>query len=271
MSDSHCEVLEAWYNERKQQLEQSLASTIQNGAFVNEQNPIKIFIRLCWIYIQCLVPSLRRNIRLGRRADGPVQYTHQEGMPFLTQYRGGLCLPQVYCKRVRQVSKSSEHSEVKGAESPANVFFSDDVIFSNRSNNSDRLFRLLVYLPSIDQLQAAQETVSDIESLSKGEISSSEVTFLLEEASDATDKQAGYIADKKLEVYRLATASEFAASRLCQSRPEPRFYDPYCLGKSIDKSRYVILRPDRFVFAVVNTREDLVNGASTVADYCQSI
>jgi hypothetical protein len=36
--------------ERKQQLEKSLAATVENGNFCNERNPIKIFFRNCYLW-----------------------------------------------------------------------------------------------------------------------------------------------------------------------------------------------------------------------------
>lgn len=38
-------LLAGWYTERKQQLERSLAATVENGGYVTEGNKLKTFVR----------------------------------------------------------------------------------------------------------------------------------------------------------------------------------------------------------------------------------
>lgn len=71
-------------------------------------------------------------------------------------------------------------------------------------------------------------------------------------------------------VYRTATGDEFARSTLCESRPIPRGYDETLMWKSIGGKRYVVLRPDRFVFAVCNTETELVKAAACLAQLFES-
>ncbi|GFF94844.1 hypothetical protein IFM53868_07722 [Aspergillus udagawae] len=103
----HHEVLRSWYLERKQQLEKSLAATIENGKFVTESQPLKALAR-DW------------------RRDGMVRYTHTDGMPLIPELNRGLSLPQVYSKRTN-----------------GEGVFSDDIIF--RSQQGD-LFHILVHM-----------------------------------------------------------------------------------------------------------------------------
>ena len=251
---SHEEVFASWYMERKQQLEKSLATTIENGRFVTESNPIKIFLRTCYLFILHMIPSWRRQLRLGRRKEGMVRYHHSPGFPFIPGCNGGLCLPQVYCKAMFPLP-----------EGVGEVFFTDDVIFGAHKTG---LFQLLVYIRNLSGLAQARETVSDIEDISKGEITSGDVTFLVEAMADLDD-DANITEQDLTSVFRLASAQEFAASALCHERPEPRFYDPYYMGKALDGNRFVIVRPDRFIFAACNSRQDLVKSLIEVVAYLQ--
>lgn len=252
---SHEEVFTSWYLERKQQLERSLATTIENGRFVTESNPIKIFLRTCYLFFLHLIPSWRRQLRLGRRKEGMVRYSHGPGSPFMPEYNGGLCLPQVYCKAMFHLP-----------EGVGEVFFTDDVIFGSHKTG---LFQLIVYIGDLSQLTPAREIVSDVEDISRGEITSGDVTFLVEDMADSGDN-AGVTEHDMTSVFRLAPAQEFAASALCHERPEPRFYDPCFLGKALDGNKFVVVRPDRFIFAACNTRHDLVIVLLKMVAYLQS-
>ncbi|KAJ5302330.1 hypothetical protein N7508_007193 [Penicillium antarcticum] len=232
--NNHEEVLSGWYVERKQQLERSLAATIKNGEFVTEGNPIKIFIRDWSLFFMHLIPRWRRDFRLGYRKEGLVKYNHSPGLPFDPSHKGGLCLPQVYCKQL-------------GSEK---VMFSDDVLFSKEKKG---LFQLLVYLGSVDELDVVRQSVSQIEEISKGEIRSTEVTYLIEDTGAKSTEATRDL----LSIFRLATAEEFAQSSLCRGRPEPQYYDPLYLGKALEGNGFVVVRPDRFIYAACDNIVDL--------------
>lgn len=238
----HKPVLESWCLERKQQLERSLASTIANGKFVSEANPLKIFLRSCYLFIMNLVPSWRRQLRLGPRKDGMVRYQFSPGMPFIPDLNGGLCLPQVYCK-----------------SSAGEVFFTDDIIFNPSKKG---LFQLLVYLQVPSELASAKDIISAIEGFSRGEIRIDEATYIIE---DQDWKSTGGQDVKS--VYQLASAAEFAESSLCDGRPEPRYYDMQYLGKALGGSKYVIVRPDRFIFAACSNLEEIERAAREAVEY----
>ncbi|KAF7156272.1 hypothetical protein CNMCM5623_009665 [Aspergillus felis] len=138
----HHEVLRSWYLERKQQLEKSLAATIENGKFVTESQPLKALAR-DW------------------RRDGMVRYTHTDGMPFIPELNGGLSLPQVYGKRTN-----------------GEVVFTDDIIFRSQQG---ALFHMFVYLHNSQEIQEIRRVLREVEQLSKGTIVANNVPIIVEE------------------------------------------------------------------------------------------
>jgi hypothetical protein len=239
----HETVLAGWYTERKQQLERSLASTIENGDFVTEKNPLKIFVRDMYLWLIQLVPAWLQE-SFGRRNAGMVRYEYSNGLPFLPEYNGGLCLPQVYCKRFGRPD--------------GEVFFTDDVIFRREKKG---LFQLLVYLKSTDELKLTRDIIADVDYMSKGEIRASEATFLVEVLECGESEQGD-------DVYRLATPEEFAKSPLCEGRPAPVLYDPLYLRKEVKGMRFVVVRQDRFIFAACSTKDDL---RAVCSKLCESL
>jgi hypothetical protein len=242
----HDKFFTAWYLERKQQLEKSLAVTITNGEFVTESNPVKIFIRNWSLWFMQLIPSWRDKLRQGQRHEGLIRYQYSNGMPFIPSLNGGLCVPQVYCKSVTPEDK---------------VYFTDDVIFGQKKG----LFQLLVYLKNPADMAVVGKDVSDIETISQGHIYESDITCMTESYPQT------FIQTVKNEhcypTYSIATGEEFAKSELCKGRPEPRYYDPYRLRKELKGHKYTILRPDRFVFASFSTRDDLVKAIRALVAY----
>ncbi|KUM60890.1 hypothetical protein ACN42_g6232 [Penicillium freii] len=232
---NHEQVLSAWYIERKQQLERSLASTIANGQFVTEGNPLKIFLRDWSLYFLHFIPTWRRDLRLGRRKEGMVPYKYSPGLPFNPAHKGGTFLRQVYCK---PIGKSGD------------VLFSDDIIFEKEKKG---LFQLLVYLKNVNELTAAREAVSRIEETSNGEIPYSEVTYLV----GKLEMESRVLTQDTYSVYRLATAEEFAGSHLCRGRPKPEYYDPHQLGKALGGTKFVLIRADRVVYAACDNASQL--------------
>ena len=227
----------------------------------------------CLFFILQLVPQWRRELRLGRRKGGMVRYLYSQGMPFLPEHCGGVCLPQSYCTPVTPLRSNKQSATIEEAEyADGVVHFTDDVIFATRNSSAgQRLFRILVYLQSISELPGARQVVSDIEDISRGELCVGDVTFLVEDSSDMSALQGddcGGITQAQ-GVYRLATGPEFAASPLCKNRPEPRFYDPHYIGKVLGRKKYVILRPDCFVFAAVDNKQDLMSATAAAVAYLQ--
>ncbi|RFU31743.1 hypothetical protein B7463_g4613, partial [Scytalidium lignicola] len=242
-------IFTAWYMERKQQLERSLASTIENGSFVTEGNQVKIFFRDWYLWFAQLIPSWRHNLHLGNRREGMVRYEHQAGMPFIPEMNGGVCFPQVYCRRLDPEDSS--------------IFFTDDIIWSKEKTV---LFKIVVLAQSFEDVKSALHALDDIEHTSGGHILPNDITVVLEDLSLK-------VSDNKLDdswkskVYRVASGEEFASSPLCHGRPEPIGYDPYRLGKEVKKKQIIFLRPDRFVFAACDSKEEVDRTAVQIREF----
>lgn len=173
----------------------SLASTIQNGTFVTEGNPLRVFVRSWYFWLIQLVPSWKRDLQLGRRKDGLVRYTYSAGMPFMPEYNGGRNMAQVYCRSMSGL-----------------VHFTDDIIFRE---NVHGLFRMFVYLSSDTEIVPARDTLQKVEAWSKGEIRANQVPIIVDEIAQGKEM---ITTDQ---VYQIASGDEFANSLLCNRRPEP--------------------------------------------------
>ncbi|KAH9844686.1 putative monooxygenase [Teratosphaeria destructans] len=246
-STDHASLLKSWYSERKQQLEKSIAATVQNGAYVTERDPIKIFLRDTYLWLVQLVPSWRRQLEKGPRAEGMTRYSYEDGMLFLPNLHGGWQFPQVYCTRV---------TDVVGDVAKAPIYFTDDVIFDVHKRG---LLQLVVIIQHPREMDPSRE-LSAVDAWSDGHVLASEATHIIQKtAMDLGPSPASQGANSigRDGVVRLASAEEFAASPLCVGRPEPRYYDPYWIQTAVEGRRYVLLRKDRFVFAACNDLAEL--------------
>jgi hypothetical protein len=169
-----------------------------------------------------------------------VRYKYENGMSFLPEFGGGACFPQIYCAPLnKEVEKDKE----------LDVRFTDDVIFAPEKKG---LFQIVALLNSSDEVNEAKVCLRDVDALSESEVLSDEATFLIHDptAVPSPKLSAG--------TFRVATADEFAQiEALCGNRPAPRYYDMYRLKKEVRSKKFVILRPDRFVYAICDTREEL--------------
>jgi 2-polyprenyl-6-methoxyphenol hydroxylase-like FAD-dependent oxidoreductase len=223
-----------WYSERKQSLDRSLASTIANGNYVTESHPIKAAVRNWSLWAMQKIPSWRRWLELGDRRNGMTRYTWEEGkaMAFLPEMEGGGNFPQVYCARQGKVQ------------------FTDDVIFSREKRG---LFQLAVLLKSRSEFQDKRKAIAGLDEASQGILRADEATFVVQQTE--TNSTGG---TENNRIYRLATAEEFAQDQgLCSGRPYPHGYDPLRMWKEAGGKHFVILRPDRFVFAAAGSRKEL--------------
>ncbi len=244
----HERVLEGWYNERKQQLDRSLASTIENGSYVCESSTWKIFCRDWYLWAVQLVPAWKRWLEQGNRREGLTRYEWRDGenMAFLPSMGGGSNFPQVYCVAL------------DGVEERGDVRFTDDVIFDEAKKG---LFRLVIFIDEILHLRQVQPLLDCIDDISGGVLRAAETTFIVK----STDIPPESVNMEYGDVYRLATASEFAASPLCTGRPEPRYYDPHRIWQESAGKQFIILRPDRFVFAACGDLDELREAAVKLA------
>jgi len=250
---SHERLFNGWCLERKQQLDRSIAATVANGDLTTARSPIKIFFRDWILWFMQLVPSWRHKLRLGPRANGMGRYNYTEGMAFLPDLFGGRQLPQVYCRAV-----------ASGKAAVAEVQFTDDVIYRPESSS---FLRLLVLVDDLEQAQRAREELEKlkVEDVSAGEVKMDEVCYLVTSPDCEAGRSSGAMMDAKQRVYRLATGDEFLASGLCKDRPPPIGYDMYRIKNELGGRRYVLVRPDRFMFAACYSGEELVSACRRVS------
>lgn len=234
---NHVNILRKWYVERKQQLERSLASTIQNGEYVTQQDPLKAFVRDWSLWLMQLVPSWRRELEKGPRAQGMIRYRHQAGLPFLPDGHGGMLFPQVYVWDFRT----------------GRVNFSDDLIFSCEKKG---LFQLVLLPQSLDEAEELLAATQDVSSHDHF-LLSDEATALIQDChTNLPTKHRLSVSGAA--VARVATGEEFAAdSVLCRGRPEPKHYDPFRISKELPGMKFVMVRSDRFVYAACRTSREL--------------
>lgn len=236
-------LFKGWYSERKQQLDKSLRSTVENGNYVTESSRVKVFIRDWYLWLIQLVPSWKHWLQLGNRRDGMVKYQWQRGMgmAFLPRLGGGRNFPQVYVVPVTYTPQIEK------------VLFTDDVIFSRRKQG---LFQVVVILRPQSKVDSVETTLHGLQDISDGALKDGEATIFLDSTQTAPYDLKGR------HIYRLATAAEFAGDPvLCKGRPKPKGYDPHRMSKEVGNKTFIILRPDRFVFAACDTRSDLVYAA----------
>lgn len=242
----HRKLLEGWYAERKQQLDASLRLTILNGAYVTESDSLKIFLRDWYLWLVQLVPSWRRQVQLGSRRDGMTQYQweHGRGMAFMPSLGGGGCFPQVYAALIRGTGE---------------VLFTDDIIFSPSKKG---LFQLVVLVKTAYELDRLDHSLAGIDRESNGVLLPGESSIFAEDSIGPWGEARG-----GRHVYRFATGDEFESSPLCARRPKPVGYDSQLMVKAARGSKFIVLRPDRFVFAACRTTEELHGAAGRIGDF----
>lgn len=236
------QILKGWYTERQQQFQTSLSNTLRNGQVLSSTNPLQNFIRDWVLWGMQFIPSLEYRLRLGQRLEDPVQYFHVDEMPFLSELGGGVYFPQIYC--------------VKLGDRSEEVLFTDDVVFAK---NKVKLFQIVVLLDAAEDSSSALTDLQSIDRVSGGHLSAEESTVLAPVSADGL-LNAGH------PIFRAATAEEFAQSELCSGRPTPRDYDESQLWQMFRSKRYLIVRPERFVFAVCASRAELEQAARELVD-----
>lgn len=240
---SHESLFRGWYLERKQQLDRSLATTVANGRYVTEGNLLRVFLRDTVLGLMQMIPSWKRWLEKGPRAEGIYRYKYQPGLHFSGDFHGGGLFSQVYC------TKTDDSS----------IQFTDDVIFSPDKTGLMQLVVVVESRHKVDSRSKDLKALSTI-SLSSGAVRIEERTFIIEDHNaDMTQKHkcAGT-------VLRIATADEFARSPLCNGRPEPRYYDEKQIGKENRGKPFLLVRPDRFIFAACATVQELKGALKSI-------
>lgn len=249
----HTRLFTGWYLERKQQLEKSLAATIENGAYVCEGSRLKILVRDWYLWAIQLIPSWKHWLEMGQRRDGMIRYAYEDGVAFLPRHDGGFCFPQVYCVSVAEEQQQEGPNQTQRQQQ---VHFTDDVIFASHKRT---LFQLVVLCSSLAAARAAHNSLPSLDADSSGELSIAETTYIIRDLHAVTDFSfsSSKNSPPSTSIFRIASADEFAQSKLCVGRPQPRFYDPHRLWKETGGKPFLILRPDHFVFAACKDAEEL--------------
>lgn len=243
--------------ERKQHVDRALAYTVENGDLLTEKNPIKIFIRDWCMWAMGLFASYKAWRSKGHTRNGMIRYQYDAGMAFLPQFEGGASFPQVYCVSIADEIDDTSHAPIR---------FTDDAIFSSEKR---KLFQLVVLLDNVAGITDARTLFHDIniDTLSKGELLTSEVTYIIHDplASAAPNLSPQVAKDLPDGVIRVATAEEFKESPLCIGRPEPVGYDMSRITHEMKGKKFVIVRPDRFVYAACENRVELEEAVGSIA------
>lgn len=253
-------LFQGWYLERKQQLERSLAATIANGNYCNEPSRIKAFVRNWLLWAIQLVPSWRRQLELGPRAQGMTKYDWARGMPFLPRFGGGKSFPQVFCAPI-------------DGPAPAIPMFTDDAIFKAERKCC---FQIVALLDSIEQLPVAIEDMKSLTCETDTEVflDASQATYLVHNQMGSVPRSSAHLEllRDKTTCVRIIAAEEYTAAGLTQGavatkfeRPAPLYYDGNKIKKDLGpRALYVIVRWDRMVFATCQNVAELQQAVSLV-------
>ncbi|KAF7563742.1 hypothetical protein G7046_g421 [Stylonectria norvegica] len=245
---NHEKLFRGWYSERKQQLDKSLRSTIENGNYCTESNKTKVFLRDWYLWLIQLVPSWKHWLQLGNRREGMVKYQWKDGtgMAFLHRLGGGGNFPQVYAAPINPPRTPQS----------GGIFFTDDIIFAQ---DKQGLFQVVVLLQTCSDYKDIGVALHGLEEASNGVLKDGESTVFLDDTRGPHSDIKGH------NIYRIASGAEFAADpSLCKGRPEPKGYDLHRMFREVNNKKFVILRPDRFVFAACDTRSELLIAAESL-------
>ena len=194
-----------------------------------------------------------------------LRYEFEEGMASVKDACGGVCLGQAYCVRLGHGGKAGDgDTMVVDGDGDGKVMFTDDVIFAGVKQG---LFQIVVLLDSVSEIPSAREVLKDVDSVSEGFLRAAEATYIthdpLAKASPSsetgTEEEPSY-------VVRLATAAEFTKSTLCKGRSAPSRYDANRMRNDVNGSKFVIVRPDRFVFAACREEAGLMRAVGMIKD-----
>ena len=178
-------------------------------------------------------------MELGQRQSGLTRYTYVPGLPFMPDMSGGRTFPQVLCAPIGSPLGSSR------------PLFTDDVIYGIGKTLRKEMFQLVVLLDTMAEAKTVMQDLNDLAEAYQQIISVQEATYLvinpIRENMDAKGDIEG--------VWRLVTVQEYDTS-LWNDLPDPSGYDAGRLRQDV-KGKYVILRPDRFIFAACRSLREL--------------
>jgi FAD binding domain len=160
--------------------------------------------------------------------------------------------PQVCCLPLCEAGKRCEKPR---------VVFTDDVIFA--PHKQGRL-QVVVLLDKVEDVADAVQAINDADKLSNGYVIAQEATFIVHNLCADMDESG--LVDGSQSIVRLATGEEFAAADgLCPGRPKPKYYDMYRMQQETGGRKFVIVRPDFFVFAAARNGTEATRALKAMA------
>lgn len=166
-------------------------------------------------------------------------------MPFLQELNGGLCLPQTYCTKLSGTGP---------------VQFTDGVTFSEGKN---RIFQIVVLLHGFDEFKPATDYLDGIEGnvscrLARQHFLSLLCPFIhLQMIKNWTLSMPDYIARSAQKNLRSPTCVKPVLCHMGIMR---------LMWESKASKRYVLLRPDKFVFAACSTKAEFEQAVRTLVE-----
>ena len=233
-------LLKSWTTERRQHVQLALAYTVRNGDLFTERNTTKMFIRDWLLWLMQLIPAWRKQMQTPYLK--PITYNFEAGAAFLPDLGGGASLLQVYCVPIAFAFHSNPP-----------VFFSDDLIYAS---DKQSLFQLVVLPDNLEQLAQTESLLSEM----RTELSHAAITMIMEATYILHHAATPHPLVKTLSsahIARVATVEEFRQSDLSRGRPDTADYDLYSIKKALGGATFVIVRPDRMVFAACRNKKAL--------------
>lgn len=183
-----------------------------------------------------------------------IRYSYEPGTAFLPDLGDGFSFPQIY-----YLDLCNDYNDIA-----SRVRFKDDAIFDHWKQ---ALSQVVVLNNNLAETKAAKQSLQGLEHASEGELREHEATYIFHDLSVFPDMNSYF----DVGLFRIATGTEFAETRLCHQRPEPRFYDPFHMVKEAQGKPFIILRPDRFVYAACADRSELFESARRLAGFLRSM
>lgn len=203
---------------------------------------------------------MKHTIERGRQTNGTMRYKWQHGMPFLSQYNGGIQFPQVFAAPLYEPA----------SRIPA---FTDDTIFASGKR---QVFQLVVMLETANQINDVNLELDSVISPDPAVLDLAQKTYVVH--SHTTNYRPNGSSQTKLRIedidaVRVLSGEEYAAAGLADiqnggtfPRPAPVFYNPDCIRTVLgEKARFVIVRWDRIVFAACRNVQELQHAMDSIA------
>ena len=229
-------MFDTWESERRTQIKQALDMTMDRGALFDVSNPLKVLGRDWMLWILQRTPIIKNLMH----ESGKVlpKYDYSEGMAFFPHSQGGMMFSQVYLRTAEDT-----------------LLFSDDMIFTLGKRS---LFQLVVLASSSSEIQ---ELAEELRRVRVAEQMIEEASYIVQDLNVESTKMEM----KGLKVARIASADEFKKSPLSDGSVSVLGYNPHLWRSQHPGRRYIVLRPDRFVFAACKDVMELADALRAVA------